>query len=612
MLIEVYNLIMGKIAYDVIVVGGGHAGIEASLASARMGMSVLLLTFKKERIGCLSCNPAVGGVGKGQLVKELDALGGEMGKAADACGLQFRILNRSKGYAVWSSRVQVDSLKYPGYMQDAVKSRSGIEILEGEAVSILVRDNAARGVEIEGGCAYEGKTVVLAPGTFLNGTIHIGLENFPAGRLEDKKASMKLSEQLKTLGFEILRFKTGTCARLDGRTIDFSNLSAQYGDEPPMPFSLSTETLTLEQMPCYITYTNEKTHKVIRDNLDRSPLFSGVIKGTGVRYCPSLEDKVVKFPHHDRHHVFLEPESRENSLYYPNGISTSLPEDVQDEFIRTIEGLENVFITRYGYGIEHDVVEPTQIYPTTETKKIKNLFLAGQINGTTGYEEAAVQGLLAGINASLRVKGKAPLVLDRPSGYTGVLLDDLTTKGTSEPYRMFTSRVEYRLMLREDNADLRLRETGYELGLVSREEWEKTMLRKEQLTALIAGMKEKRIVENGKPVSIFEWLRKPGTAIKDALSDIPYSEDVLLEAEIEARYAPYIERMLAEVKEFRNLEKIKIPGGTDYAKIPGLSLEIREKLARFKPLTLGQAGRISGVTPASIAILTVFLGKKRQ
>lgn len=593
--------------YDIIVVGAGHAGVEASLAGARMGLSVLLVTFAKNRIGYMSCNPAVGGVGKGQLVKELDALGGEMGKVTDAAGIQFRILNSSKGPAVWSSRAQVDREKYARCIQDIIDGQNGIEIIEGEATSLNVENNKVTGIELDGKEKISGKTVILTPGTFLNGTIYIGKEQFAAGRIEEQKSSELLSICLKKLGFEILRFKTGTCARLDGKTIDFSKLKAQYGDNPPVPFSFSTEKIEIEQMPCYITYTNDKTHDIIRKNLDRSPLFTGAITGTGVRYCPSIEDKIVKFPHHNRHHVFLEPEGLATTLYYPNGISTSLPVDVQDEFIRTIEGLGNVKIERYGYGIEHDVVEPTQLYPTLETKKIENLFLAGQINGTTGYEEAAAQGLLAGINASLKIKNKMPLILDRTTGYIGVLIDDLTTKGTKEPYRMFTSRVEYRLMLREGNADIRLRETGYKTGLVSKEEWEKTRAKKENIDKLLLELKNRKIpVENGK-ITLFEYLKKPGAKIKELDLSTCYPEDVLRETETEVKYTPYVERMLSEIKEFKNLEKIKIPKDIDYGRIPGLSLEIREKLSTFRPLTLGQAGRISGITPAAIAILIVHL-----
>ena len=592
-----------------IVVGGGHAGIEASLASSRLGLSTALITFDKNFIGYMSCNPAVGGVGKGQLVKEIDALGGEMAKATDTTGIQFRILNSSKGPAVWSSRAQVDRKEYALYMQKVVLNQENLDVIEGEVTDILVKDGKAYGVEVNGEKQIYGRTVILTPGTFLNGLIHIGLESFPAGRIEERKVSIKLSERLKNLGFKILRFKTGTCARLDGKTIDFSGLKVQYGDQPPRPFSFSTEQLNVKQVPCYITYTNEKTHKIIRENLDRSPLFTGKITGKGVRYCPSIEDKVVKFPHHERHHVFLEPEGKDVDLYYPNGISTSLPIDVQEEFIHTIKGLENVKIVRYGYGIEHDVVEPTQVYPTLETKLIENLFFAGQINGTTGYEEAAAQGLIAGINASLKIKGKKPLILDRTTSYIGVLIDDLTTKGTDEPYRMFTSRVEYRLLIREDNADLRLRKIGYEIGLVSEEEWEKTQNKKKMIDKLMGELKSKKIKIPSGRISLFEYLRRPEVKIKDIKLDGDYPKDVLEEVEIEVKYSPYIERMLSEIKEFRNLERIKIPPDIDYEKIPGLSLEIREKLSKFKPLNLGQASRISGITPSAISILMVYLKK---
>lgn len=598
---------MGK--FDVIVIGGGHAGIEASLTSSRMGLSTALITFTKSKIGFMSCNPAVGGVGKGQIVKEVDALGGQIAKTTDKTGIQFRILNRSKGPAVWSSRAQVDRIQYNREMIKTVENEENLEIIEGEATGVLIKNNTVSGVEINGEYKIEGKTVILAAGTFLNGLIHIGLENFPAGRIEEKRVSKKLSEQLKKLGFKILRFKTGTCARLDGNTINYDGLRRQDGDQPPVPFSFSTEKIEVEQIPCYITYTNEKTHQIIRKNLDRSPLFTGVIKGTGVRYCPSLEDKVVKFPHHQRHHVFLEPEGRNTSLIYPNGISTSLPIDVQDEFIRTIPGLENVKIVRYGYGIEHDVIDPTQIYPTLETKLIENLFFAGQVNGTTGYEEAAGQGLIAGINASLKVKGKQLLTLDRTTSYIGVLIDDLTTKGTNEPYRMFTSRVEYRLLLREDNADLRLRDIGYKVGLVSKEEWEKTKEKKEKMKELMRKLKTKKIKIEGRTITLFEYLRRPEIKITSFKDFKNYPEEVLFETEVEVKYSPYIKRQLAEIREFKNLERIKIPSDIDYNKIPGLSLEIKEKLSKFKPLNLGQASRVSGITPSAISILMIYLKK---
>jgi len=591
----------------VIVIGGGHAGIESALACRKMGMDILLITLDKEKIGYMSCNPAIGGVGKGQLVKEIDALGGEMAKATDRTGIQFRILNSSKGPAVWSSRAQVDRKQYNEYMKKIILEN--VDVIEAEVTDLIIENKVVKGVEINNEKIIESKCVIIATGTFLNGLIHIGLESFYSGRIEEKKVSIKLAEKLKEIGFEILRFKTGTCARLDGDTIDFSVLTPQYGDNPPRPFSFSTEKLNIEQKPCYITYTNERTHEIIRKNLDRSPLFTGKITGTGVRYCPSIEDKVVKFPHHTRHHVFLEPEGKDVNIYYPNGISTSLPIDVQDDFIHTIKGLENVKILRYGYGIEHDVVNPLQIYPTLETKIISNLFLAGQINGTTGYEEAASQGLIAGINASLKIKNEKPLILERTKSYIGVLIDDLTTKGTNEPYRMFTSRVEYRLMIREDNADIRLREIGYKLGLVSKEEWERTKEKIENIEKLKKILKSKSIIVDGKKITIFEYVRRPGVKIKDFEIAKDFKDDVIFTAEVEIKYAPYIERNLKEIEEFKNLEKIKIPENIDYRKIPGLSLEIIEKLSKIKPLNLGQASRIPGITPSAISILLVYLKK---
>ena len=594
--------------YDIIVIGGGHSGIESALACKKMGMDVLLITFDKQKIGYMSCNPAIGGVGKGQIVKEIDALGGEMAKATDKTGIQFRTLNSSKGPAVWSTRAQVDREKYNRYMVDLVEKN--IEIFEGEVTDLIIKDGTVVGVEVNREEIIFSKCVIVASGTFLNGVIHIGLESFQGGRIEEKKSSKLLSKKLKEIGFEILRFKTGTCARLDGNTIDFSSLTPQYGDEKIRPFSFSTDRIEIEQLLCYITYTNEKTHKIIKENLDRSPLFTGIIKGTGVRYCPSIEDKVVKFPYHERHHIFLEPEGRDVNIYYPNGISTSLPIDVQDEFIHTIKGLENVKILRYGYGIEHDVINPLQIYPTLETKIIKNLFLAGQINGTTGYEEAACQGLIAGINASLKVKNMQPLILDRTTSYIGVLIDDLTTKGTNEPYRMFTSRVEYRLLIREDNADIRLREIGYKLGLVKKEEWEKTKEKIEIIERVKKELKNKKIKINGKTISLFEYIRKPGTKLTDFVNN--YREDAIFTLEVEIKYAPYIERNLKEIEEFKNLEKVKIPPNIDYNNIPGLSLEIKEKLSKFKPLNLGQASRISGITPSAISILMIYLKKFSQ
>lgn len=613
--------------YDIIVIGAGHAGIEAALSAARMGCESLLVTFSKNAIAKMSCNPAIGGVGKGQLVKELDALGGEMGKAADACAIQFRMLNASKGPAVHSSRAQVDMDKYSRYMQKIVQSQSGLRIKEAEAKKLIVKNNQVYGIITDKGEGIEGSCVVIAPGTFLDGLIHIGLRHFSAGRINEP-ASRGLADNLKDLGFNLLRFKTGTCPRLDKDTIDFSRLAVQYGDERPKPFSFSTKKLTQKQIPCYITYTNRNTHKIILDNLNRSPLYAGVIKATGVRYCPSIEDKIVKFSDRQRHQIFLEPQGLKTKEVYPNGISTSLPEDVQLKILHSIEGLEEVKVVRFGYGIEHTVVEPTQVYPTLETKLIKNLYLAGQINGTTGYEEAAAQGLIAGINAALKVKNKEPLILDRATSYIGVLIDDLTTKGTTEPYRMFTSRVEYRLILRQDNADLRLRKIGYDIGLVNKKDYFSAQKKE---AAIKEGMKSlkttwvkpenklnNRLLRLGtsaltKPASLEEILRRPEVSLEDLRKidhiKLKIPESALRQIEIEIKYAGFIQRQLVEVEKFKNLEKIKLPPDLDYNSINGLSCEIKEKLDRFKPLNLGQASRISGVTPAAISMLLVWIKK---
>jgi tRNA uridine 5-carboxymethylaminomethyl modification enzyme len=607
-------------SYEVIVVGGGHAGCEAALASARRGSKTLLITLHKNMIAFLSCNPAIGGVGKGQLVKEIDALGGEMAKATDATGIQFKILNTSKGPAVWSSRAQVDMHKYSLYMQDVLGKQKNLEILEAEVRKLIVKKEIISGVETDKGEKISAKAVVITPGTFLNGLIHIGMKSFEGGRIEEKQASKELSASLKKLGFKLLRFKTGTCARLDGKTIDYSNMKIQKGDEPPVPFSHVPEQARymagfpkLKQVTCYITHTSEKTHNIIRKNLDRSPLFSGKILGTGVRYCPSLEDKVVKFAEHTRHQVFLEPEGLDTDEIYPNGLSTSLPTDAQEEFIRSVEGLENVKINRFGYGIEHDVVDPRQLLPTLETKLVQNLYLAGQINGTTGYEEAAAQGLIAGINASLKVKGKPPLVLDRSTSYIGVLIDDLITKGTNEPYRMFTSRVEYRLILREDNADLRLRKIGYDIGLVDKKTFEETKEKQKLIEEGIEELKKGKIKSGKDTISLYQFIKRPHTKIEQIKAELPdYPSDVLQEMEIEVKYEGYIKRELSEVNKFKNLEKIKIPKDIDYGKIPGISFEIKEKLSKFKPLNLGQASRISGVTPVAVSILIVYLKQNQK
>lgn len=603
--------------YDVIAIGAGHAGIEAAVASARMGCKTLMLTLNAATTGLMSCNPAIGGVGKGQLVKEIDALGGEMARAADACGINFRILNASKGAAVQSSRAQIDMYKYNRFMIELVKNTANLEVKEAQVKKLIVEADKVIGVVTDKKEELSAKAVVIAAGTFLDGLIHVGLKNFSGGRINEP-AAQGLGANLKELGFNLLRFKTGTCPRLDRNTIDFSKLILQNGDNPPKPFSFSTEKLTQEQIPCHITHTNKKTHKIIFDNLNRSPLYAGIIKATGVRYCPSIEDKIVKFADKERHQIFLEPQGLDTNEIYPNGISTSLPEDVQSELIHSIEGLENAKVTRFGYGIEHTVVEPTQLYATLETKKVKNLYLAGQINGTTGYEEAAAQGLIAGINAASRIQNKEPLIFDRASSYIGVLIDDLTTKGTNEPYRMFTSRVEYRLILREDNADMRLSKIGCNLGLVSKEQYAKVEDKIRLKNEGIDFLRNKRIMPTAenklkRPHTLEEILKRPEVNIRSLQNfdhiKLNSFESALSQIEIEVKYSGFIQRQLKDVEKFKNLEKIRVPENLEYSGINGLSREIREKLSKFKPLNLGQASRISGVTPAAISILMVYLRK---
>jgi len=612
--------------FDVIVIGAGHAGIEAALACARLGIKTLILTLDINSIGKMSCNPAIGGVGKGQLVKEIDALGGAMGKAADACAIQFRILNSSKGAAVQSSRAQIDMHKYSRYMQRLLKSQKNLAIKELEARKLIIKDGKVLGV-LTDKVEFYAQCVVICPGTFLDGLIHVGLRHFSGGRINER-ASIGLADNLKELGFDLLRFKTGTCPRLDKKSIDFTNLIRQDGDAVPKPFSFSTLKLKQKQIPCYITYTNKETHEVIRANLDRSPLYSGKIKSTGVRYCPSIEDKIVKFSDKERHQVFLEPQGLGVAEIYPNGISTSLPEDVQLKFLASIAGLEKAKVMRFGYGIEHVVVEPTQVFPSLETKLIKNLYLAGQINGTTGYEEAAAQGLVAGINAALRIQNKEPFILDRASSYIGVLIDDLTTKGTFEPYRMFTSRVEYRLILREDNADLRLSKIGFDLGLLNSATYRKVEKKQKGIKEGRFFLKKTRVKPDKKintrlvqlnstaldrMVSLEDLLKRPQISIKDLRTihklkpAIP--ESAWQQIEIEVKYAGFVQRQLKDVERFKHLEKIKLPPDFNYSGLSGISREIREKLSKFKPLNLGQASRISGITPAAISLLMVYLRK---
>lgn len=618
---------MHKEQYDIIVVGAGHAGAEAALATARMGLSTVCITLRKDNIGVLSCNPAIGGVGKGQLVREVDALGGEMAKATDYAGIQFRMLNLSRGAAVHSSRAQIDRDLYKQYMRDVFDKEDNLTVREGAVSELLCENNEICGARLASGDEVYAAALIITPGTFLNGLIHVGLDHHAGGRIGEEAVS-GLSQDLLSRGFRLMRFKTGTCARLDTRTIDYSGLEVQQGDAIPHPFSFTTRELSQKQLPCYITYTNPKTHAIIRDNLDRSPLYSGVITGTGVRYCPSIEDKIMRFGDRDRHHVFLEPEGYDSLEVYPNGVSTSLPADVQMDMLRSIKGLENVEATVLGYGIEHDVVDATQLSPTLESKKVHNLYFAGQINGTTGYEEAAAQGIVAGINAALKVQGKDPLIFDRSSSYIGVLIDDLVTKGTNEPYRMFTSRVEYRLLVREDNADIRLSKVGYDVGLLTKDRYEAVEIKKRQMHDTINYLRRHRIKateennailkESGvAPLSIAvtgeELLRRPGMQIRllERVGHMCFSvsQDVLEQVAIQVKYAGYIGRQLRDVKKYYDLEKILIPKDFVYANLSGLSREIQEKLQKIQPVSLGQASRISGVTPAAIMLLMVHIKK---
>ena len=614
--------------FDVIVVGGGHAGIEASLACARMGHPTLLITQNINQIGYMSCNPAIGGLAKGHLVKEIDALGGEMARATDETGIQFKQLNTTRGPAVRSSRAQVDRQAYRLLMIKTVESQKYLTVKQATVEEIILDGNKVIGVRTEADDTIYGKTLILAPGTFLNGLVHIGMTHFPSGRMGDPP-SIGLSESLKRLGFRIGRLKTGTTPRLDGNTIDFSELTPQYGDEPPIPFSFSTEKIEREQVPCYITYTNLATHEIIKSGLDRSPLYCGIIKGIGPRYCPSIEDKVVRFAEKKRHQIFLEPDGRDTKEIYPNGISTSLPLDIQIKMLRSIQGLENVEIIRPGYAIEYDFVDPTELRPSLETKKIEGLFHAGQINGTSGYEEAAAQGLVAGINAALSIQGKEPLILKRSDAYIGVLIDDLVTKGTSEPYRMFTSRAEHRLHLREDNADLRLREIGYQIGLVKEEDYRIFLEKKSAIEKTLLRISESKVTptrENNeilhrwgctplkKEASLRELLKRPEIHFSHLLNfdrDLEsLRKEVCEQVEIQVKYDGYIKRQMELIERFKKLEEVNFPENFDFHSIIGLSTEVSEKLIKIRPMTLGQASRISGVTPAALSILMINLKKQ--
>ncbi|MBN1869281.1 MAG: tRNA uridine-5-carboxymethylaminomethyl(34) synthesis enzyme MnmG [Candidatus Omnitrophica bacterium] len=615
--------------YDCIVIGGGHAGIEAALAASRMGCSTLMVTFFFKTIGQMSCNPAIGGVGKGQLVKEIDALGGEMGLAADSTGIQFRQLNASKGQAVRSSRCQSDRKQYKQYMQDVIRKQTGLEVLEDEVNEILVKSGKVIGINTQKGEKIGCQTVVVTAGTFLNGRIHIGKAITPGGRIGEPD-STRLTDNIRDLGFDVLLFKTGTPPRLDGKTIDFSELESQCSDDPPVPFSFRTPFIPPEQklLPCYLTKTNKTTHQIIEANMHLSPMYSGQIQATGVRYCPSIEDKLKKFGGKPSHQIFLEPEGLDSDEYYPNGISTGLPADVQEEMVHSIKGLEHVIVNRHGYSIEHGVIPATELKASLQTKRIKGLFLAGQVNGTTGYEEAAAQGIVAGINAALSVKDREPFILGRDESYIGVLIDDLVTKGTPEPYRMFTSRVEYRLIVREDNADGRLAKYARRFGLLDEEVYKKIEQKYESIrkeverfratrvypgTALDQELLRRKSAPLRQPTLLSDVLKRPevdyamAVPFGQGLEDLP--EEITGQVEYQIKYEGFISRQLKDVERFRHIEKIRIPENIDYDIIPSLSIEIRQKLKRFAPTNLGQAQRISGVTPAAISVLMVYLKK---
>jgi tRNA uridine 5-carboxymethylaminomethyl modification enzyme len=611
--------------YDAIIVGGGHAGCEAALAAARMGCSTLLLTINADAIGLMSCNPAIGGLAKGHLVREIDALGGEMGRNIDATGIQFRQLNTSKGPAVRSSRAQADKQLYRLRLKKALEGTFGLDVKQAIADAVVTDSGAAVGIDSDLGVRYRGKTVILCTGTFLKGLVHVGLVSYPAGRAGDFPA-MHLSDSLRRLGFSVGRLKTGTTPRLDAKTIDFSKTIRQEGDERPVPFSFDTTEIRRPRLPCYMTYTNGDTHEAIRSGLSRSPLYSGVIRGVGPRYCPSIEDKVVRFSGKERHQVFLEPEGLRTSEYYPNGVSTSLPYDIQVKMLRTVPGLEQVEIVRPGYAIEYDFVDPVQLHPSLETKLVKNLFHAGQINGTSGYEEAAAQGIVAGINAARRVQGKPPVVFSRAEAYVGVLIDDLTTKGAQEPYRMFTSRAEYRLLLREDNADLRLSETGRQVGLLPEERYRRFLAKREGIETFRKRLGETRVSANHPLITAVEAAGgaalRPGTTYAEALRRPEVTGAMLLacdpdlrgaapeaveQAELSIKYDGYIRRQEEEARKLKKYEGMAFPPGFPFATVPGLSAEVRDKLARVRPASLGQAQRIPGVTPAAVALLLVLL-----
>ncbi len=602
--------------FDIVVVGGGHAGCEAAGAAARMGFATCLVTIHLETIAQMSCNPAIGGLAKGHLVREIDVLGGLMGLLADRTGIQFRLLNRSRGGAVQAPRAQCDKARYRLEMKHLLENTENLTVFQGIVTEVVIARGRAAGIRTTDGTQIRGRAILLAPGTFLNGVIHIGLHSYPAGRANEP-SSLELGENLKRMGLETLRLKTGTPMRLDRNSIDWSLFKAQPGDILPVPFSYRTKEPVENKALCHIGYTNDKTHAVIRKNLNKSPLYSGKITGVGPRYCPSIEDKVIKFPHHSRHQFFLEPEGLDTAEVYVNGLSSSLPFDVQTQILASIPGLDRAKVLRPAYGIEYDAVSSSQIRPTLECRNIPNLYLAGQINGTSGYEEAAAQGLMAGINAGLKILKKPPFVLRRDEAYIGVLIDDLVSRGVEEPYRLFTSRAEFRLLLRIDNADQRLMKYGHNLGLISQEDWKDFARKREKIEKTIAYLKKERVkTPDKRHVTLFEHLKKPEIGLKDVLECRKFFE-VLDEEdrrfiESEVKYEGYIKKQEKEIERVAKMDRRKFPKNLDFKKVPGLTREAWEKFEKFKPSTLGEAKKIPGITHAALFSVSVYLDLRRR